>query len=266
VLVILGVVVAVAAAVRSTWSPCGLSMLSTVTPLAEAGRGRRYGVTVAWFVAGATLGGVTLGAAAAMAAAGVGVLDLGTTQVLAAVAVAAALTAASDCGSFGFRLPWHTRQVNERWLDQYRAWVYGGGFGWQIGVGLATYITTAAVYLLVAVAALTASPMAAFALCVLFGVVRGLAVLLGARLSDPERLRRFHRRFVALAEPVRLTVIGVQFVVVLGAGAAAGGLTGAVAATVAVALVLAGTSLRAGAAPRAMDTGPARRPPAALNG
>ena len=33
----------------------------------------------------------------------------------------------------GFRLPSHTRQVNEAWLDEYRGWVYGGGFGWQIG-------------------------------------------------------------------------------------------------------------------------------------
>ena len=62
VLVILAAVVAVAAAVRSTWSPCGQSMLSTITPLAERTRGHRFGVTATWFVVGATVGGVTLGA------------------------------------------------------------------------------------------------------------------------------------------------------------------------------------------------------------
>ena len=41
---VLAGVVAVAAAIRSTWSPCGQSMLSTITPLGEAGRGNRFGV------------------------------------------------------------------------------------------------------------------------------------------------------------------------------------------------------------------------------
>src|SRR5262245_28638289 len=50
---VLGVVVAVAAAVRSTWSPCGLSMLSSITPFGERSRGHRYSVTAAWFVVGA---------------------------------------------------------------------------------------------------------------------------------------------------------------------------------------------------------------------
>ncbi len=47
----LGAVIAIAAAARSTWSPCGLSMLSTITPLAERSRGHRFGVTASWFIA-----------------------------------------------------------------------------------------------------------------------------------------------------------------------------------------------------------------------
>ena len=43
-------VVAVAAAVRSTWSPCGLSMLSTITPFGERAKGHSYRATAAWFV------------------------------------------------------------------------------------------------------------------------------------------------------------------------------------------------------------------------
>ena len=43
--------VAVVAGARSTWSPCGLSMLASITPLAEQGRGHRYRSTAAWFVA-----------------------------------------------------------------------------------------------------------------------------------------------------------------------------------------------------------------------
>jgi MFS family permease len=235
-LVLLAAVVAVAAAVRSTWSPCGLSMLSTITPLAERGRGRRYGITAAWFVLGAVVGGLTLGAGAAVLAVAVGALSWSVSLSLALAGLAALVTAGSDLESFGRQLPGHPRQVNERWLDQYRAWVYGAGFGWQIGVGLATYIMTAAVYLLIVMAALTASAPVALLLGGLFGLVRGLAILLGIRITSPAALTAFHRRFAELAEPVRLAVVGVQLTVAVVAVAAAGGVVAA-----AVVAVVAGT-------------------------
>ena len=98
----------------------------------------------------------------------------------------------------GVRLPTHRRQVNERWLDRYRPWVYGAGFGWQIGCGLATYITTAAVYLMIVLGALTGTPMVALAVGTGFGVIRGLAVLLTRHVTGPAELRSFHRRFAEL--------------------------------------------------------------------
>ena len=70
-LTVLALLVAAAAAVRSTWSPCGLSMLSTITPFGERGKGHRYAATCAWFVLGATAGGLALGALAAGLAASV---------------------------------------------------------------------------------------------------------------------------------------------------------------------------------------------------
>lgn len=222
-LVTLGCLVAVAAAIRSTWSPCGLSMLSTITPIGERGRNHRYYSTAAWFVLGAVLGGATLGAGAALLAVGVGALDLSGTAALGAVAVLAAVTIASDLQLGGFRLPSHTRQVNETWLDQYRSWVYGGGFGWQIGVGLATYVTTSAVYLMVAIAALTGSPVAAFAIVTGFGLVRGLAVLLGRHLTSPDRLLALHRRLEKLLPTAQRAVVLVQAVVLAVAAGAAWG-------------------------------------------
>ena len=50
-----------AAAVRSTWSPCGQSMLSQITPFTERARHHRFGVTAGWFVVGSVVGGATLG-------------------------------------------------------------------------------------------------------------------------------------------------------------------------------------------------------------
>ena len=117
---------------------------------------------------------------------------------LEVAALGAALVAAvSDAGVAGVRLPIHRRQVNERWLDHYRPWVYGAGFGWQIGSGVATYITTAAVYLMIVLGALTGAPVVAFLLGTLFGLLRGLAVLLTRNQTSPTLLRAFHRRFVA---------------------------------------------------------------------
>lgn len=222
-LVVLTSVVAVAAAIRSTWSPCGLSMLSTITPIGERGRNHRYYSTATWFVLGAVLGGATLGAGMAVLALGVSALDLSATAALGASAVLAAVTIASDLKLGGFRLPSHTRQVNESWLDQFRSWVYGGGFGWQIGVGLATYVTTAAVYLMIAMGALTGRPWVAFAIGTAFGLVRGLAVFLGRTLTTPERLFALHRRLDELLPTAQRAVVLVQAAVLAVAAGAAWG-------------------------------------------
>src|SRR5262245_3663791 len=178
-MIALALAVAVAAAVRSTWSPCGVSMLSTLVPLTERGRGHRWGVTAAWFVAGATVGGLTLGGLAAAGAGLVDVLDPSATTVAALAAVLALVALASDLRVLGFRLPCLTRQVNEDWTAIYRPWVYAGGFGWQIGVGLATYTVTAGVYVTIAYAALTGDPLVAAIVGTTFGLVRGLMIFLG---------------------------------------------------------------------------------------
>lgn len=257
IVVVLAVVTAVAAAIRGTWSPCGLSMLSTVTPLAEAGRGRRWGATAVWFVAGAVLGGLTLGAVMAGLAALVGGLGLSTALVLGIATVAALVCAASDLDPFGLHIPFHGRQVNERWLDQYRAWVYGAGFGWQIGCGLATYITTAGMYLTILLAALTGRPLVALAIGAGFGLIRGLAILAGRHITDTDHLLAVHRRFGALRRPVRLATIGVMLAVGVVAGAAWAGVAGLVGSTVVAAAIVGVSNLSHRRAPGADRVVPA---------
>ena len=163
----------------------------------------------------------------------------------ALMAIAAAV---ADAGLFGIHIPYHRRQVNELWLDDYRPWVYGGGFGFQIGLGFATFIMTSALVLLVALAALTGNPLVALALGTLFGFVRGLGVLPGARLTTPARLVEFHRRFDARAAVSRQLVIVVEYLVAVVALGAAGGLVQAgVAAVVAGTLFALGSRRRADA-------------------
>ena len=72
---------------------------------------------------------------------------------------------------------------------------------------------TAAVPLMIVVGALSANPWAAVAIGTGFGLARGLAVLMGARLRSPAALLAFHRRFDAWGEPVRRAVIGTQLAV-----------------------------------------------------
>ena len=102
VVVALGIVVALAAAVRSTWSPCGQSMLSQITPIGEASRGHRYRITACWYVVGAVAGGATLGALIALLAWGVHALTLGTTTLLVLAAAAAVLGGLVDSRVLGF--------------------------------------------------------------------------------------------------------------------------------------------------------------------
>ncbi|HEY5148919.1 MAG TPA: hypothetical protein VIJ23_03685, partial [Mycobacterium sp.] len=198
-LVVVTALVTVTAAVRGIWSPCGLSMISTINPFSERSRGNRYWLTATWFTAGSALGGALLGALAAVGAALWGSLAASAAVTAGVGSVGCLIAAASDSSTFGFRLPVHPRQVNEQWLARYRRWVYACGFGVQIGVGFATYIMTAAVYLTVLLGALSGSPATAFAVGLVFGLVRGLAVLLSSKAMDPGALRVLHRRLDLLA-------------------------------------------------------------------
>lgn len=201
---VLVLVVAVAAGGRGVWSPCGLSMLSTITPLGERARGARYGWTAGWYIAGSVAGGACLGAVLAVPALVVG------PAVGVVAAVAALVAMASDTRLAGFQLPMHRRQVNERWLDRYRPWVYGAGFGWQIGTGFATYIVTSANYLLVVLAVASGSVTVALAAGTVFGLTRGLAVLLTRGATTPDALLRLHEGVHRHGRRVRDVVVAVE--------------------------------------------------------
>jgi hypothetical protein len=220
-LVIVTLVVTASAAARGTWSPCGLSMVSAINPLAERGRGYRYWLTVLWFVLGAAAGGALLGAGAAVMAWLAEPLPAAVAALVGSLGCLVAM--ASDWRLGGFRLPIHPRQVNERWLMHYRRWLYASGFGFQIGTGFATYIMTAATYLLVLLAALTGSPGWAMTTGLTFGLVRGAALLLSSRCRSPESLRALHLALERFEPASRHAVIAVEAVgaTVLGAAALA---------------------------------------------
>ena len=267
---LVGAVVALAAAARSTYSPCGLSMLSSITPFGERGRRHRYGVTAAWYLVGATVGGAVLGGAGALLAAGTRAAGLGhhPGAALGAAAVVVALAAAVDAGLFGPVLPLIRRQVDDAWLARYRPWVYGAGFGWQIGVGLATYLMTAGVVAVPLLGGLSASPTVAVTLGAAFGLARGSTVYLTAKATGPAQLRALHGRLDGLGPFIRWFCTGAEAAAAVVLGALAAGVVGvagspAGAASVAVAFAAAGAVL-AGAAVVGLVGG--RRPAACAVG
>src|SRR5437660_11825965 len=112
-------------------------MLASITPLGERGRASIWAVTVTAFALGATAGGAAIGAGAgALGGALTGAVDVRARLALLAVALACA--AALDARAAA--APGPRRQVNERWLDEYRGWVYGLGFGAQLGLGVTTVV------------------------------------------------------------------------------------------------------------------------------
>lgn len=231
-MIVLALVVAAVAAVRGMWSPCGLSMLSTLNPMSERARGHRPWVTAAWYVLGAVAGGALLGGGAAVVSLAV---DVPERWRFGAAALVAAICVLSDSG-VGPRLPDHPRQVDETWLTRYRRWIYAAGFGLQIGTGFATYIMTAAVYLTVVLAILS-GPGAALVVGLTFGLARGLGVLVTAGATSPERVRALLRRVDLLAGPSLAVACAVEAAVAVACAYLAGGWLVALPAAAALLLV-----------------------------
>jgi hypothetical protein len=177
-------------------------MLTSITPLGERGRGNRWGVTTTALIVGCLVAG---GGAGALAG-GLGALALGGVGIearLALVAAGLAVGLALDLGWGGTRLPTIRRQVNEDWLRAYRGWVYGLGFGLQLGVGAATIVGASAIYATFLCSFAAASVGAGALIGAVFGTVRGASVLAGRGVRGPAELVELGRRLRRWEAPAR---------------------------------------------------------------
>jgi hypothetical protein len=179
-------------------------MLGSITPLGERARGRSWGVTAATFVAASTAAGISLGAALGSLG---GFLDLDVRPRALALGGVASLGVALDLAA---RLPTPARQVNQDWIGRYRGWVVGVGFGAQLGVGVATIVTTSAVYAALGAAALAGGSLGGALVGGTFGLVRGAAILPAAGVTGPEALARIDRWLGARDRLARRIAIGMQ--------------------------------------------------------
>ncbi|MEM8705704.1 MAG: hypothetical protein AAGE98_04560 [Actinomycetota bacterium] len=180
-----------------------MSMLTSITPLGERARGQRWGVTATALTVGHLVGGVVLGAVMA----GLGTLirlpfdgSFSTTVQVAVVAAAVVAAAAFDLS--GRSLPGR-RQVDETWLTTFRGWIYGLGFGVQLGLGFVTVVNTG-LFVAVVIAGLVVSPPSAFVIGVAYGGLRGLLAVANARVRTIDDLKTLHRRLDAVDDRVRV--------------------------------------------------------------
>lgn len=178
-------------------------MLTSITPLGERGRANRWTVTAAAYLVASTLTGALVG----VLLGGAGSLTAPRGVVaLVALGIAAVLAGALD--ATGVRLPSWRRQVDENWLRAYRGWVYGAGYGAQLGVGVVTIVTSATVWLVLLTEWLAASPTAGVLIGAAFGLARGLPLLLVRSVDSPARLGALHRRVAGSALVVQRVAAG----------------------------------------------------------
>lgn len=185
-------------------------MLMSISPLGEQARGNRWAVTVAWLTLGGILGGAAVGIALGLPGS---VLTgaLSDRWRLGALATAGLAAAAWDLS--GRRFPGR-RQVNEDWLTSLRSWVYGIGFGVQLGAPPATVLNTALVPLFMLAAVLSASPTHGALIGAVFGAVRGVSVTVNRRVRSAGDLAALHRRIDVLSNQAKRT--GAAFSAALG--------------------------------------------------
>ena len=193
-------------------------MLASIHPLGERARRQRWGVTVVAYLVATVVASALVGGGLGLVGAWLGLRHHpAATVAVLAVGALATIGVALDLRVGGVSTPTVRRQVDERWLQRYRGWVYGGGFGFQLGLGVVTVVNTFAVYLMLAVALLAGSTAVGLAVGLTFGALRGASILAVARVRHPDQLRRLLRRLQAWDVASRRLAVGVQAAVAAGA-------------------------------------------------
>ena len=170
-------------------------MLSSIHPLGERARNNRWIVTAAAF----SIAALGAGALAGAVIAGAGSLvPEGNWRWVAA---AGAVTGAGILDLSGVNPPGPRRQVNEDWIGAFRGWVYGAGFGAQLGLGAATYVVTWSVWAVAAVAFLSGRATAGAVIGAAFGLGRSVFPLAAGWIDRPSRLTSFNRKMAGWAWP-----------------------------------------------------------------
>ena len=181
-------------------------MMGSITPLGQRARGSRFWPTATAYIVASSLAGASVGMA-------LGLVGLPLAHVIpspariAILAVATLLGLVADLGIGGLRLPTVHRQVNEEWMLRYRGPVYGTAFGFQLGLGVVTIVTTSAIYATLLAELLVGDLLAATLIGLVFGAARALPILAVAGVREPRQLGRVQVVLTRWGTPVRRAVL-----------------------------------------------------------
>lgn len=182
-------------------------MLASIHPLGERARHNRWIVTITAYTAAAIASAALLGAALAWVGSFLPLSAASRRWTLVIVALLAAILDLARVSPLG-----PNRQVNERWIGQFRGWVYGAGFGAQLGIGVLTHVVTWGILAIYLIQIVSGDPIAGAIIGAVFGAGRAFAPVAAGTIDRPSRLTTFHRRMATLGPPVR-TATGFTFAV-----------------------------------------------------
>ena len=177
-------------------------MLGSITPLGERSRGSRWWLTATAYVLGSSLAGLATGGLFGVLGS-VTFADVPVEARLVLLAAGVVVGLLLDLHVFGLSLPTVHRQVDEAWRTSYRGWVWGLGFGLQLGTGVVTIVTSSTIYATWLAAMLTGDVAAGALVGVAFGLARSLPVLTVSGVRRPEQLLRVDGRLSRLARPAQ---------------------------------------------------------------
>ncbi len=195
-------------------------MVETITPVVHGGSSRRYWFSVALHTLGATgsaaLVGAALGGIGALAGAPWGQAGL---VVLAVVAL---IYAAREGLRLPIPLPDRHAQVPDWWRTFYSPGVAAFLYGAGLGAGFFTFLSFGTYVAVVAGAMASGSPLVGAALCIPFGVMRGLSVTVSRSARSEDEAETIMNRLDELGSTSAPRFANAAMLVVVGAAALAG--------------------------------------------
>lgn len=187
-------------------------MLGSMNPLVQRARNGRWWVTVGTYIVSSIAGGALIGLA--FASIGHEVRSASgqpDSQVaLALLACLGLVGAMVDLGPWRIRLPTMMRQVDEAWRYRYRNWVYATGYGFQLGFGITTIVTTTAVYTTLAATFLVGSWELGALMGAWFGLTRSISVLSVVGVQNSAQFDEIEVRLGRWNRPSRMMTIAGQ--------------------------------------------------------
>lgn len=202
---------ALIAGVAGTWSPCGMSMIETISIADRDRRRRQAGLAVAALTAGCVAGGVLL--FCGLAIAGELLWNGGRGPALVAALVATAAAALDVCGVRV--LPQIRHQVPEPWRRRMPLSLASAAYGVLLGLGITTFVMSYTLWAAAILSLLVASPAAGVVVGAAFGLGRALPIALLAPWADRDWAVAVQDRM--MQHPATLRIVRALAAVMMGA-------------------------------------------------